>query len=166
MDVYLETERLYIRPLMIKDGYFIIQLLNSKGWIQFIGDRNVKDIESANNYIQRILSSSKDYYNVFELKHTKTPIGVVSFRYRDNQNYPDIGFAILPQYEKRGYAIEATKNYMVELQKNGIGKIIAMVKNNNENSIKLLNKLGLLFEKTCYENDEELNMYSTIMNNS
>ena len=55
MNLNLETDRLYIRPLMIKDVDFIIQLLNSKGWIQFIGDRNVKDIKAANDYIQRIL---------------------------------------------------------------------------------------------------------------
>jgi ribosomal-protein-alanine N-acetyltransferase len=48
MNLNLETERLYIRPLMIKDVDFIIQLLNSKGWIQFIGDRNVKDTKAAN----------------------------------------------------------------------------------------------------------------------
>ena len=55
MNLNLETERIYMRPLMIKDVDFIIQLLNSKGWIQFIGDRNVKDIKAANDYIQRIL---------------------------------------------------------------------------------------------------------------
>ena len=42
MNVYLETERLNIRPLILQDAAFMLELLNSKGWIQFIGDRNVK----------------------------------------------------------------------------------------------------------------------------
>jgi RimJ/RimL family protein N-acetyltransferase len=164
MNINLETERLYIRPLMIKDVDFIIQLLNSKGWIQFIGDRNVKDAQSANEYIQRILSNNKFFYNVFEIKETNAPIGIVTFLYRENYDSPDIGFAMLSQYEKRGYAFEATKKYLVKLIENNICKIIAITKPENKNSIRLLIKLGLHFEKTFLENNEELEMYSTTNN--
>jgi ribosomal-protein-alanine N-acetyltransferase len=163
MNLNLETERLYIRQLMIKDVDFIIQLLNSKGWLQFIGDRNVKDAKSANEYIQRILSNNKFFYNVFEIKETNTPIGIVTFLFRENKNYPDIGFAMLTQYEKKGYAFEATNNYLKEVNKNQVGKIIAITKPDNENSITLLKKLGLVFEKSYTENDEILDMYSTIV---
>ncbi|MFM1961769.1 MAG: hypothetical protein RLZZ172_614 [Bacteroidota bacterium] len=164
MHLYLETDRLYIRPLKIEDVEFIIQLLNSKGWIQFIGDRNVRDIKSANDYIQKIILNAKFFYNVFELKDNNTPIGIVTFLYRDTQNYPDIGFAMLPQYEKKGYAFEATKKYLEELQRNQIDEIIAITKPENENSIELLKKLGMKYEKTSGEDDEKLEMYS-IMNN-
>ena len=163
MNLNLETERLYMRPLMIKDVDFIIQLLNSKGWIQFIGDRNVKDIKAANEYIQRILLNKKYFYTVFEIKETNMPIGIVTFLYRENKNYPDIGFAMLPQYEKKGYAFEAANNYLKELNKNQVGKIIAITKPDNENSITLLKKLGLVFEKSYSENDEILDMYSTLV---
>ena len=44
------------------DVDFILQLLNSKGWIRFIGDRNVKDIKAANDYIQKILLNNKYFY--------------------------------------------------------------------------------------------------------
>ncbi|MHA8067322.1 GNAT family N-acetyltransferase [Aquirufa sp. ROCK2-A2] len=164
MNLSLETERLCIRPLMIKDIDFIIQLLNTKGWIQFIGDRNIKDVKSATDYIQRILSNDKFFYNVFEIKDTNTPIGIVTFLFRENHDSPDIGFAMLPQYAKKGYAFEATKTYLEELKRNRTGKIIAITKSDNENSIQLLKKLGLLFEKTHLENDEILEMYSTILN--
>ncbi len=166
MNLYLETDRLYIRPLMIEDVDFIIELLNSKGWIQFIGDRNVKDIKAANDYIQKILLNTKYFYTVFEIKETNTPIGIVTFLYRENRNYPDIGFAMLPQYEKKGYAFEAANNYLEALNKNQFGKIIAITKPDNKNSITLLKKLGLKFEKTSGENDEKLDVYSTMINNN
>jgi RimJ/RimL family protein N-acetyltransferase len=166
MNLYLETDRLYIRPLMIEDVDFVIELLNSEGWIEFIGDRNVKDIKAANDYIQRILLNNKYFYNVFEIKESNTPIGIVTFLYRENQNYPDIGFAMLPQYEKKGYAFEATKKYLEELQRNQIDKIIAITKPENQNSIKLLKNLGLKFEKTSGENDEKLDIYSIMINNN
>lgn len=163
MNLNLETDRLYIRPLIIKDVDFIIQLLNSKGWIQFIGDRNVKDIKAANNYIQRILLNNNYFYSVFEIKETNTPIGIVTFLYREDKNQPDIGFAMLPQYEKKGYAFEAVKSYLDTLKKNQVGKITAITKPDNKNSISLLKKLGLVFEKSYIENDEMLDMYSIII---
>lgn len=166
MNLYLETDRLYIRPLMIEDVDFIIELLNSKGWIEFIGDRNVRDIKSANDYIQKILLNTKYFYNVFEIKETNTPIGIVTFLYREHQNYPDIGFAMLPQYGKKGYAFEAANNYLEVLNKNQGGKIIAITKPDNENSITLLKKLGLFFEKSYNEKDEILDMYSIKFNNN
>ena len=163
MYVNLETERLNLRPLMIQDAEFIIDLLNSKGWLQFIGDRNVKDAESANDYIQKILSNNKFFYNVFQIKDTNTPIGIVTFLYRDNYDCPDIGFAMLPQFEKNGYALEATSNYLKELNRIKIGKIIAIAKSDNINSIQLLGKLGLVYEKTINDNDEILEKYTTIL---
>ena len=166
MNLYLETDRLYIRPLMIEDVDFVIELLNSEGWIEFIGDRNVKDIKAANDYIQRILLNNKYFYNVFEIKESNTPIGIVTFLYRENQNYPDIGFAMLPQYEKKGYAFEAATNYLEALNKNQGGKIIAITKPDNENSITLLKKLGLVFEKSYNEKNEILDLYSINFNNN
>jgi RimJ/RimL family protein N-acetyltransferase len=107
--------------------------------------------------------NNKFFYSVFEIKETNTPIGIVTFLYRENKNYPDIGFAMLPQYEKKGYAFEAANNYLKELNKNQGGKIIAITKPDNENSITLLKKLGLVFEKSYCENDEILDMYSTLV---
>lgn len=163
MNVYLETERLNIRPLILQDAAFMLELLNSKGWIQFIGDRNVRDIEAASNYIQKILSNNTFFYNVFEIKDTNIPIGVVTLLYRENYDCPDIGFAMLPQYEKNGYAFEAASDYLKELNKKKIGKIIAIAKSDNTNSIQLLNKLGLLFEETFNDKNEILARYTSII---
>ena len=71
---------------------------------------------------------------------------------------------MLPQYAKKGFAHEATKNYLEKLRENNIGKIIAITKPENENSSSLLIKLGLQFEKNFLENDEELDMYSISTN--
>ena len=69
---------------------------------------------------------------------------------------------MLPKYEKNGYAFEAAKSYLDEIKKsNSIEKVIAVTKSDNNNSIGLLKKLGLIFEKTYDDNGEQLNMYST-----
>jgi hypothetical protein len=47
----LETDRLLIRWLTIDDAPFILKLVNEPAWLRFIGDRGVKNIEDARNYL-------------------------------------------------------------------------------------------------------------------
>ena len=47
-----DTERLHLRPTSLEDAPFIYELLNSPKWIQNIGDRIVKSIEMAREYIE------------------------------------------------------------------------------------------------------------------
>ena len=158
---HLETERLLLRPITLNDSAFILELLNTKGWLQFIGDRKVKDINSAKEYINKILDNNKLFYSVIELREDKLPIGIVTFLYRDNQDFPDIGFAMLSNYGKKGYAIEATKKYLDEISKGKLtDKVIAITKPENTDSIRLLEKLGLRFEKTYFEDSIQLSLYS------
>ncbi|MBP0904975.1 GNAT family N-acetyltransferase [Mariniflexile gromovii] len=143
----IETERLIIRPLNLTDSKFIIELVNSEGWLKFIGNRNISNKEDAEKYIQKILDSPNFYYSVFQLKTTKKPIGIVTFLHREEQKYPDIGFAMLPNYEKNGYTLEASKKYLDEILKsNTYENIIAITIPENQKSIKLLKKLGLAYE--------------------
>jgi RimJ/RimL family protein N-acetyltransferase len=47
----LETERLIIRPISIQDAPFILQLLQSEGWLKYIGDRNVNHLDESRQYM-------------------------------------------------------------------------------------------------------------------
>ncbi|KZN69304.1 hypothetical protein N478_11770 [Pseudoalteromonas luteoviolacea S4060-1] len=51
--IILRTDRCIIRKALLSDARFIIQLLNQKSFIDNIGDKNVFDIPSANEYIQK-----------------------------------------------------------------------------------------------------------------
>ncbi|MFX0555548.1 GNAT family N-acetyltransferase [Maribacter sp. CXY002] len=157
----LETERLRIRPINVTDAAFIKELVNSKGWLKFIGDKNISTIIDAERYIQKILDNPHFYYSIFELKTSGEPIGIVTFLNRENQNFPDIGFALLPDFEKNGYTIEAIKKYIEALLGLGIHKkIIAITLPNNHKSIKLLTKLGLNYEYDFEKEGETLSLFS------
>ena len=153
MNKILETERLILQEFSIDDAEFILTLLNTPGWLEYIGDKNVRTIEDAVNYLNNVpIKSYKE--NGFGLwltilKHSSTPIGMCGLIKRESLNDIDIGFALLPEYSKMGYAYEiahATIHYAKHVL--GINKVFAITDSKNISSIKLLNKLGLQFEKT------------------
>jgi len=157
----IETERLIIRPINLADSKFIIELVNSEGWLKFIGNRNISNENDAEKYIQKILNSPNFYYSVFQLKTTKEPIGIVTFLNRAEHKFPDIGFAMLPSYEKKGYTLEASRKYLDEIVKsNKYENIIAITSPDNQKSIKLLLKLGLGYESDYVEDNDTLSVFS------
>ncbi|MEO1051444.1 MAG: GNAT family N-acetyltransferase [Bacteroidota bacterium] len=163
MYINIETERLQIRPIDLADAVFILDLVNSEGWLKFIGDRNVTDKDDAVKYIQRILDNPNFFYSVFELKASKKPIGIVTFLHRENEKFPDIGFALLPEYEGNGYTYEAAKAYIVKIiSLHQHERIIAITKPDNQKSINLLRKLGLKYQGDHSKGEEVLSYYSLI----
>ena len=146
MHVKSETSRLILRPIKLEDADFLVGLMNSEGWLRFIGDRNINKEKDAQAYIQKILEDDTFYYHVFELKASKQPIVIVSFLQRKKLPYPDIGFALLPKFEKMGYAMEATQSYLKRVEKaKAYDNIIAIVMTENQKSIRLLQKLEFCF---------------------
>jgi len=161
MYINLTTQRLNIKPITKNDALFILKLVNSEGWIKNIGDRNIKNIEKAKDYIESILNNNEYYYLVFEEKTTLRAIGIITFLKKPNNEYPDLGFAILPEYEKMGYAFEAANIYLNELIKQKVSdKILGITIPSNVKSIRLLQRLGFTFVKTEIQAEETLSIYS------
>jgi len=166
MTSILETERLSLREFNTTDAAFIIQLLNSEGWLKFIGDRHIKTLEQAENYLTN--GPMKSYsvngfgLSMVELKNTHTPIGMCGLIKRDNLPDIDIGFAFLEEFMGNGYAFEiaqATINFAKEnLHKE---TILAITIPTNVRSINLLKKIGMKFEKnfTFEGSTEELMLF-------
>jgi len=159
----LETERLILRELSIDDAEFILTLLNTPGWLEYIGDKNVRTLEDAKSYLEKgpIKSYKENGFGLWltSLKNNSTPIGMCGLVNRESLKDIDIGFALLPEYSKLGYGYEiayATINYANHVLR--IDKVVAITDSNNLPSIKLLNKIGLQFEKTLNlsENDKVL----------
>lgn len=167
MKYILETKRLTLREFTLGDAKFIIQLLNSPGWIEFIGDRNVKTEEQAKDYLLNgpIKSYKENGFGLYlvEIKNDGTPIGMCGLLKRDKLENPDIGFAILPDFFRKGYAYEiamATMDYAKDVLK--IHCVMAITIPSNKATIKLLEKIGLKFIKTIsFPNEtEELKLFS------
>jgi [ribosomal protein S5]-alanine N-acetyltransferase len=157
----METSRLILELLHENDHAFIKELLNTEGWIKFIGNRNIHSKEDAIAYIQRINSNPSITYYTTRLKENDQPIGLVTLIQRDYLDQPDIGFAFLPGYAGKGYAYEASGEVMKKvLQDENIHSIHAVTLPDNITSISLVKKLGLLFDKSIDVNQETLHLYT------
>ena len=82
------------------------------------------------------------------LKDTLAPIGICGLIKRDGLDEPDIGYALLPEFWSNGYALEAASAMMTFAQETlGLNRIVAITSPDNQASIRVLNNLGLQFEK-------------------
>src|ERR1035437_1379002 len=94
MDI-IETERLILSHFTPADTAFIIELLNTESWKQFIGDRNIKTEEDARNYLLNgpMKSYAQNNFGLYKviLKEGNTPIGMCGLIKRDTLEDVDIG---------------------------------------------------------------------------
>jgi ribosomal-protein-alanine N-acetyltransferase len=164
----IETVRLTVDSLNTASASFILELVNSPGWLEFIGDRGIKTLPDAENYIVAgpMASYEKNGFGLYllVLKQSGIPIGICGLIKRDALEHPDIGFALLPAYTGKGYALEAASAVLQYAQETlEIKKIGAITLEKNQRSIQLLAKLGLLFEKKIQlaSNGEELMLFGT-----
>ena len=147
-----ETDRLVLRKLVTQDAAFILELVNGAAFLQFIGDKSVRTLDDARDYI---LKGAVDSYERFgfglylcELKETKTPIGMCGLIKRDGLDDVDIGFAFLPEFWGKGYCYEAASSVLaIGRNTYGLDRIVAITSVDNDRSIRVLEKLGMRFER-------------------
>lgn len=140
----LNSERLQIRELKSADASFVVELLNTDAFKQNIGDRKVRTIADAEDKIKNFYSVDYPTHGLFAvaIKSTGEPIGTVSYLKRNYLEHDDIGYAFLPEFWGKGYALEATKAVLEHKVKNGVEEIWGVVSSDNSASIRLLEKLG------------------------
>jgi [ribosomal protein S5]-alanine N-acetyltransferase len=167
MDFILESRHLRLRHFTHQDASFILKLVNSEGWLTFIGDRKVKTIEQAITYLDNgPLKSYKENgfgLSLVELKSTNEPIGMCGLLKRPSFEHPDIGYAFLPEYTGKGYATEMAKA-LIDFagQHWHLTYLYAITTADNHASINVLNKVGMMYEKLVVlpDNPKELQLYS------
>lgn len=165
--IVCESERLSIRQITLGDAEFLFQQLNQPSWLQNIGDRGVRNVTDAQNYIEsKTFAQYRDWgygMNLLELKLTREPIGVCGLFKREALPHPDLGFALLEGYWGHGYAYEGTGAVLRHAQTIlGIPHLMAITTPANERSGKLLTKLGFQHQGSVRltPDAEELRLYA------
>lgn len=157
-DLSLETNRLLIRPIQETDAAFMLILMNTRGWLDYIGDRHITSLLLAKKYIAGLLREGKSHYFVVLEKDSGKEVGVLSLVQRDYLEYVDLGFAFLPQFHGKGMAFEAASSLMARV-KDINQTILAVTTPDNTASQALIEKLNFSFLKTIFRHDQPLLLY-------
>ncbi len=148
----VRAARIRLRSLGAGDAAFVCRLMNEPAWLEFIGDRAVRDAPGARRYIEDGPWSAyraQGYgLKVVELLATFEPVGLCGLLKRDSLADPDLGFALLAAFHGQGYALEAARATLDHgRQALGLSRVVAIVDEGNVRSTRLLGKLGFEFER-------------------
>ena len=146
------TQRLALRRVEPSDSGFILELLNEPAFLKNIGDRKVRTDSDALGYITEKLAASYETHGfglyVVEPRDGGSPIGICGFVKREVLPHADIGFSFLERHWSKGFALEsaaATLDYGRTTL--GFGRVLGLTALENPRSIRLLERLGLRFER-------------------
>jgi RimJ/RimL family protein N-acetyltransferase len=155
----IETERLILRPFVEEDAAAWLPLISLPEIICYTGDTPAESVEEA----RALLCSRplRDYalhgfgrLAVIE-KASGRMVGFCGFKYVTELGETDIGYRFLPDCWGKGYATESAAALMQEgRHAQGIRRVVGTVHPDNPASGRVLEKLGLRFERLL-EPDEE-----------
>jgi RimJ/RimL family protein N-acetyltransferase len=150
MSPVIETERLRLREATLDDAPFILELLNSRGFIEGIADRGVRTLEQARTYIEdRVRSQYREHgFGMWLVipKGETEPVGLAGLVKRDVLPHADVGYAFLEAAWGRGYATEAAAAVLdFARDRLGLSTVAAITSPDNAASQQVLRKIGLMF---------------------
>lgn len=142
--VELKTSRLLLSSFTPDDAPFVLKMVNDPGWIRNIGERNVRSVDAARDYIvQRFMPG------LWLLGRTATgePIGVCGLvEQRPGLDFPDLGYAVVEHASGNGYATEMARALLDFVQTvRGIGTVAGITAPDNLASQRVLIKLGFAY---------------------
>lgn len=148
----IETERLNLREVDEGDAAFILELLNDPDFVRNVADRGVRTLEDARRFISdRLVESYRRNgfgFWVVEPKGSQVPAGICGLVRRDTLPGVDVGYAFLPPFRSKGYAYESAAAVLAYARDVvGLKRLLAIVNLDNAGSIRVLEKLGMRFER-------------------
>ncbi|WP_282069209.1 GNAT family N-acetyltransferase [Olleya namhaensis] len=166
--IVAETERLIITKFTVDDAPFFMDLINTPKFKKFIGDRKINTIQKAQQrikegHLKNYAELGYGFYKLLLKSENNRPIGTCGLTKREHLELPDLGFAMLPEFEGKGFGLESSKAILkLATETFKIKKIGAITAPNNVASIKLIEKLGLTYEKKVkpFEDDQELMLFA------
>jgi RimJ/RimL family protein N-acetyltransferase len=142
---------LVLRELKTHDADFILELLNDAAFLQFIGDKGVRNLDDARQYISEGPGQSyrQHGFGLYAVcLHDATPVGICGLVKRNGLEDVDVGFAFLARHRSRGYAVESAAAVLAHAYRTlCLRRVVAIVSPENLGSIAVLERIGLKFER-------------------
>jgi len=164
----LQTPRLSLREFTLDDASFALELLNEPAFLRFIGDKGVRTLADAREYLEKgpIDSYRRNGFGlcavcVRDSGAAAAPVGMCGLVSRAGLDDPDIGFAFLTRHWGRGYAVESAAAVLDHgTRVLALPRIVAITSPDNWASIRVLEKIGLKFDRLIsWSGKEEVKLF-------
>ncbi len=165
--VVLETERLRLREITEADADDLQRLNANPNVIRYVGESALADRAAALEVLRvRVLPQYRDYGVgrwAVVLRETGAFLGWCGLKYLPDTNEYDLGYRFLEEYWGQGYASESARAVLDwGLRSLPGARIIAQVLVGNARSIRVVEKLGMRFERHSREPDGVTAIYVAV----
>lgn len=162
----IETDRLLLRELLFSDVDGLFELESNPNVHLFVGNKPVTHIDECRAYVEFIHQQYKDFGTgrwAVILKETNEFLGWSGIKFITNEinnhkDFYEIGYRFIEKHWGKGYATEAGKAFIdYAFNEMKVKALYAYADAGNENSRKILEKLGLCYVNSFeYEGEQEV----------
>lgn len=160
----IETERLILKPVSNDDLDIYEQLFTCPETTRYLPGGKPFDLEYINNYVSLKIDHWTKGYGTFIVLAKDDPtikLGYAGVETVVGTSFNDVRYALLPKFQGKGLAIEATKavlEYTFNLNKHS--EIYGVAVTENTASVSLLQKLGMSEKQgvNLYDSDDLVTM--------
>lgn len=150
MKKILETNRLLLREFDISDAESFYELNLNPNVIKYTGNSAFKDIDEAKAFLENYSDYQRNGFGRWAVinKSNQLFLGWCGLKYDEKLDETDIGFSFFEHFWNQGFATESAKaciNYGFEIL--NLKTIVGRAMKENTASIKILEKIGLQYEK-------------------
>ncbi|MBK8982605.1 MAG: GNAT family N-acetyltransferase [Ignavibacteria bacterium] len=160
-----ETERLYAREYNESDMDKLTEICSDADVMRYIGKGGVMTSDQVQQMLKNNVKSYKENgYGMYAVinKTTGELTGQCGLNFIKSLNEVEIAYLFEKGSWGKGYATEISKEVLnFGFSRIGLTKIIALAYPENIASIKVINKIGLKFEKPIHIWERDLNYYSS-----
>ena len=149
-----------MREVSEADAAFVLEVLNDPDFKRNVADRGVRTLDDARRFISERFAESygRNGFGLWlvETKDGRRPAGICGLVKRAELPGVDIGYAFLPTFRSKGYAYESAAGVLGHARDVlGLRRLYAIVNPDNAGSIRVLEKLGMRFERMVRLSGEE-----------
>ena len=148
---WIETERLILRPVTLKDASDLFAYGSDEITTRFVFER-YQNLDEARIGIAKYFMKNPFGKYAIELKATGRMIGTIDLRVDENNNKAELGYILNQDYQGNGYATEsATQLLHFAFNILKLNCVFARHDINNPKSATLMQRIGMYYEATLYQ---------------
>lgn len=163
MNEPIKTERLLLREFILSDVDGMFELESNPNVHTFVGKKSITHIDQSRAYIEFVQQQYKDFGTgrwAVVLKETNEFLGWSGIKFITNEinnhkDFYELGYRFIEKHWGKGYATESGKAFIdYAFSQMKVDALYAYADAGNENSKKILEKLGLQYVNSFeYEGD-------------